>query len=169
MNAYGNDQTLTINNLTVPPGTSYLWATAKGAFPNTYLNQATYTVNGGTGATLLSDDPGETGTAMQPTPLTLVQNDPEANLGVVKTVSTATSPQNGTLTYTYVISNPNATSAVLTTFHDVVPGEVTYVAATLTGAGSASVNAYAGTPVMTIRGLNIPAASSLTLTALIEK
>lgn len=169
LNSYGNNQNLQISSLTVPPGTSYLWATVKGAFPNTYLNQATYTVNGGTGATLLSDDPGETGTAMQPTPLTLVQNDPEANLTVSKTVDKATSPQNSTLTYTYTITNPNASSAVLTTFHDVVPGELTYIGSSLSGlsggyTSSTAVTPYSGSAVLTMRNLSVAANSSLTFT-----
>jgi len=164
VNAYGNGGSLQVGAMTVPPGTHYLYATVTGPTAGVYSNQASYVVTSGTGATLLSDDPSVAGTSAQPTPLTLIQNDPDANLSVQKTVDKATTAQNGVLTYTYTISNPNAGSAVLATFEDLLPGEVTYVAGTLTGIGSASASAYGGASVITIRNLNIPAASSLTLT-----
>ncbi len=161
INAYGNSQQLQVTSLTAVPGTSYIYVEAKGTTPGTYNNQADYVVNGNS---YKSDDPSVAGTTAQPTPLTLIENDPDAGLSITKSVDKSTSPQNGTLTYTYQITNPNATSAVLTTFQDVLPGELTYVASTLTGAGSGTANAYGGASVLTIRNLTVPAGSSLTLT-----
>ncbi len=166
-NAYGETNTLSINNLTVPPGTSYLWATVTGGAPGTYNNQATYTVNGGTGATLLSDDPGEAGTGMQPTPLTLIQNDPDAQLTVSKTVDKAITGQNTVVTYNFTVSSTNAVSAVQTSFQDVLPGELTFVGGSLSGlsgsyTSSTAVSAYAGTPTISLRDLIVPASGSVT-------
>ncbi|WP_185155618.1 DUF11 domain-containing protein [Rudanella paleaurantiibacter] len=164
VNAYGNTNNLQLTNLTVPPGTHYFYATAKGSAAGTFLNQATYVVTNGTGATYLSDDPSETGTTAQPTPLTLIQNDPEANLTVQKTVNKTTAGQNEVLTYTYTITNPNAGSAVLSTFQDLLPGELTYVGGTLTGIGSATASPYSGSAVLAIRNLSVPGGSSLSFT-----
>lgn len=169
VNNYGNTSTLQLSNVTVPPGTHYFYATAKGTTPGAYNNQASYVVTNGTGATYLSDDPSVEGTSAQPTPLTLIDNDPDANLTVTKTVSAATAPQNGTLTYTYTITNPNASSAVMTNFNDVLPGELTYIGGSLSGlsggyVSSTAVTPYSGSAVLTMRSLSIPANSSLTFT-----
>jgi large repetitive protein len=164
INAYGGGNTLQLTGVSVPPGTHYFYASVTGDNVGTYNNQASYQITNGTNTPYLSDDPTVTGSTAQPTPLTLIQNDPDASIAITKLVDKTTAPQNSTLTYTYIVSNLNATSAITTNLNDVLPGSMTYVGGTLTGAGSATVNAYAGTPNLTIRGLNVPANSSLTLT-----
>ncbi|AUD06242.1 Ig-like domain-containing protein [Spirosoma pollinicola] len=164
VNNYGNTNTLTASNITVPPGTHYMYASVTGSNAGVYNNQASYVVTNGTGTTYLSDDPTVAGTTAQPTPLTLIANDPDANLTVQKTVNKATAPQNSTLTYTYTITNPNAGSAILTTFLDVLPGELTYIGGTLTGVGSATASPYSGSAVLAIRNLNVAGGSSLIFT-----
>ena len=159
VNAYGNGSTLT-STMTVPAGTSYFYASVSAASAGVLNNQGTYSVVGGTGASYGTDDPTVAGTTAQPTPLTVIANDPKANLTVTKTASVATSPQNGTVTYTFTINNPNG-SAVLTTLQDNLPTSATYVGATLTGAGSATVNAYAGQSTLTIRGYSAPPGNSV--------
>ncbi|MBO0930083.1 hypothetical protein [Fibrella aquatilis] len=164
VNAYGNGSTLT-STMTVPAGTSYFYASVSAASAGVLSNQGTYNVVGGTGTNYGTDDPTVSGTTAQPTPLTVIANDPKANLTITKTASVATAPQNGTVTYTFTINNPNG-SAVLTTFQDNLPTSATFVGGTLTGAGSATVNAYAGQSTLTIRGLSVPPGNStLTIVA----
>lgn len=163
-NTYGNTRTLTLNNVTVPAGTSYIYVDAKTSTAGTYNNQATYTVGANN---YVSDDPSVTG-ANSPTPLTIIANDPEANLTITKAVDKATAGQNEVLTYTYTITNPNG-SAINTTLQDQLPADAsgntpTFVASSLTGVGSALVSTYAGAASLTIRNLSIPANGSLTVT-----
>lgn len=163
-NTYGNTRTLTLNNVTVPAGTSYIYVDAKTSTAGTYNNQATYTVGANN---YVSDDPSVTG-ANSPTALTIIANDPEANLTITKAVDKATAGQNEILTYTYTITNPNG-SAINTTLQDQLPADAsgntpTFVASSLTGIGSALVSTYAGAASLTIRNLSIPANGSLTVT-----
>ncbi|MFM2268709.1 MAG: hypothetical protein RL757_2150, partial [Bacteroidota bacterium] len=163
-NAYGNSQTLTINGLVVPSGISYLVMEAKTSTTGTFNNQATYTVGANN---YLSDDPNQSG-INSPTPLTVIANDPDANLTIAKTVNAATAQQNGILTYTFVVTNPNG-AAVKATVTDILPASTggvspTYVASSLTGASGAIVSPYDGESSLTIRDLSVPANGSLTLT-----
>ena len=167
INAYGNGQQLTINSLTVPPGTSYLYGTVKGNTQGTYANQVNYTVQGGSGATLLSDDPSESGTTFQPTPLTLIQNDPAAELTVTKAVNKITTGQNTVVTYSFTVASGNSLSAVKTSFQDVLPGELTFVPGSLSGlsggyTSSTAVSAYGGVGNISLRDLSVPANGSVT-------
>ncbi|RYF78267.1 MAG: hypothetical protein EOO39_01890, partial [Cytophagaceae bacterium] len=158
VNAYGNGTGLTAT-MTVPSGTSYFYASVTGT-SGIRNNQGSYTVQGGTGTSYLTDDPTTTGTTAQPTALTIIANDPLANLTISKAASVATAPQNGTITYTITVNNPNAT-AVETVIQDKLPESATFVAGTLTGTGSATVNAYAGESILTIRGYSAPSGTSL--------
>ena len=163
--AYGGSQALSLTGLSVPTGDSYIYIDAIGTAAGTFNNQASYVVNGNS---YLSDDPAQAG-ATNPTPVTLVANSPLANLTFTKTVDKSTAGQNQVLKYTYTITNPNA-SAVLTSFQDNLPasagGSMTYVASTLTGIGSATVNPtnYGGESSMVLTNLSIPANGSLTFT-----
>jgi large repetitive protein len=166
VNAYGGTSSLNMTGVTVPPGTSYIYVSAKGMTAGTYNNQADFTV--GTNS-YRSDDPNQVG-ATNPTPVTLTANRPLANLVITKSVDKATAAQNEVVKYTYVITNPNAT-AILTTFQDNLPastagGPFKYVAGTLTGVGSAIISpaVYGGESSLTLRNLSIPASGSLTIT-----
>lgn len=164
INNYGNGNTLT-SNMTVPAGNSYFYASVTGTV-GVRVNQGTYSVVGGSGATYNTDDPSTTGTTAQPTPLTVIANDPSANLTVTKTASVSTAPQNSTVTYTYRIANPNG-SAVNTSFNDVLPGELTFVGGSLSGlsggyTSSTAVTPYSGSSVISMRNLSVPANSTLT-------
>jgi large repetitive protein len=164
VNSYGNTQTLTLSNVTVPAGVSYLYIDAKTTTAGTFNNQATFTVGSNN---YVSDNPSVSG-PNSATPLTVIANDPEAGLTIVKTVNKTTEAQNSILTYTFVVNNPNA-SAVLATFQDNLPPSTngiaaTYVASSLTGMGSAIVSPYAGTNALTVRDLSVPANGSVTLT-----
>ena len=164
-NAYGNTNSLTMSNVTVPPGDSYIYIDAIGASAGNYNNQASFTVGSNS---YLSDDPAQAGAA-NPTPVSLIANTPIADLTISKSVNKASALQNEVVKYTYIINNPNAT-AILTTFQDNLPasagGGMTYVASTLTGTGAALVNptSYGGTSSIVIRNLSISANGSLTVT-----
>jgi large repetitive protein len=164
-NSYGGGTKLTLSNVTVPAGDSYIYVDVIGKTAGTFDNQATFVVNGNS---YLSDEPTLVGSA-NPTPVTLVANTPLANLTFTKTVDKAIATSNEVVKYTYTITNPNAT-AVLTTFQDNLPaspaGSMTYEAGTLTGTGAALVSptAYGGTSSMVIRNLSVPANGTLTFT-----
>ncbi|MEZ0538338.1 Ig-like domain-containing protein [Fibrella arboris] len=167
VNAYGGAPNLSLSNVSVPPGTHYFFVDAVGSTQGNYNNQASYVVTNGTGATYLSDDPSVAGTAAQPTPLTLIANDPDAQLTVSKTVDKATTAQNTVVTYNFTVSSTNAVSAVQTTFQDILPGELTFVGGSLSGlsgayTSSTAVAAYAGGSALTLRDLIVPANGSVT-------
>ncbi|NJN33434.1 MAG: hypothetical protein HC817_03425, partial [Saprospiraceae bacterium] len=164
-NAYGNTQTLTLNNVTVPAGTSYIFIDAKTSTNGTFNNQATFSVGANNYTT---DDPNAQGTGNQATPLTVIDNDPEANLTLTKSVDKPTEMQNGIVTYTFTVTNPNAT-AVNATLEDILPASSTgvsptFVASSLTGAGAAIVSAYADESELTIRNLAVPANGNVVIT-----
>ncbi len=166
VNNYGNNQLLTITSLTVTPGTSYLYMSVRGSVAGVYPNQASYVVTNGTGATNLSDDPSAAGTGMQPTSLTLIENDPDAQLAITKVVDKVTTAQNTVVTYSFTVSSGNSASAVLTTFQDVLPGELTFVANSLSGlsggyTSSTAVSPYSGSATLTLRDLLVPAGGSV--------
>jgi large repetitive protein len=165
VNTYGGSNNLVMSGVTVPPGDSYIYVDAIGATAGNFNNQASFTVGSNT---YLSDDPAQIGTA-NPTPVTLIANQPLADLAITKSVDKASALQNEVVKYTYIITNPNAT-AILTTFQDNLPasadGAMTYVASSLTGTGAAIVSpaAYGGTSSIVLRNLSIPANGSLTVT-----
>jgi large repetitive protein len=165
VNTYGGSNSLVMNGVTVPPGDSYIYIDAIGATAGNFNNQASFTVGSNT---YLSDDPAQVGAA-NPTPVTLIANQPLADLAITKSVDKASALQNEVVKYTYIITNPNATP-ILTTFQDNLPasagGAMTYVASSLTGTGAAIVTpaAYGGTSSIVLRNLSIPANGSLTFT-----
>jgi large repetitive protein len=160
-NAYGNNRLLSLSNIVVPPGTSYIYVNAKGTTAGSYSNQATMTITGG--GTHSSDDPSVSG-ASNPTVVAITPPAPAANLTITKAVNKATTEQNTEVTYTFNITN-NGGSAVNTLFEDNLRGEAIYVASSLTGAPAGTqVSAYAGEGTLAIRDLNIAAGATVTMT-----
>jgi hypothetical protein len=150
-NNYGGTGTLALGNITIPKGTSYIYIDAISASTGTFANQASFVINGNT---YLSDEPSVPG-ADSPTPITIDQNDPKANITIVKEVDKAQTAQNTEVTYTYKITN-NESSNVKVIFQDNLPHKALYVASSLTGAGSALVSAYANENSLTLRDLDLP-------------
>ena len=160
MNNYGNSANLALSNITVPPGTSYVYVNAKGTTAGAYPSQATMAVSGGSSA--LSDDPSVAGPS-SPTNVTLTAADPLADLAITKAVNNATAQQGTNVTYTYNVTNNGAT-AVNTTFEDALKGVATYVSGSLTGApAGAQVNTYANGANLIMRDVTIAAGATVTM------
>jgi hypothetical protein len=158
-NGYGGTNTLALGNITVPKGTSYIYMDAVSATTGTFVNQASFVINGNT---YQSDEPSIPG-ADSPTPITINQNDPLAAISIVKTVDKATTGQNTEVTYTYKITN-NEASPVKIILQDNLQQKAQYVAASMTGVpGGALVSAYANESSFTIRDLDVPGAGAETV------
>jgi hypothetical protein len=158
-NGYGGTNTLALGNITVPKGTSYIYMDAISATTGTFTNQASFVINGNT---YLSDEPSIPG-ADSPTPITIDQNAPLADISIVKTVDKATTDQNTEITYTYKITN-NEASPVKIILQDNLQQKAQYVAASMTGVpGGALVSAYANESSFTIRDLDVPGAGAETV------
>jgi uncharacterized repeat protein (TIGR01451 family) len=151
-NVYSGTQSLALTNLIVPPGKSTLNIDARGSAAGTYNNQASITVGGNS---YLSDDPNQVGSA-NTTPVTLIASPfPVANLAVSKSASVATIGQNKTFTYTVQLTNNQATP-VTVHFHDVLDGQMTYVAGSLVNPNGGTVQAYAGESVLDVYTMTLP-------------
>ena len=151
-NVYSGTQSLALTNLIIPPGKSTLNIDAQGSAAGTYNNQASITVGGNS---YLSDDPNQVGSA-NTTPVTLIASPfPTANLAVSKSASVATIGQNKTFTYTVQLTNNQATP-VTVHFHDVLDGQMTYVAGSLVNPNGGTVQPYAGESVLDVYTMTLP-------------
>ncbi len=151
-NSYTGTQSLVITNLIVPPGKSTLNIDAQGSTAGTYNNQASITVGGNS---YLSDDPNQAGST-DSTPVTLVASPfPTADIVVNKSASVATIDQNQIFTYSVQLTNNEATP-VTVHFHDVLDGQMTYVAGSLVNPNGGTVQAYAGEAVLDVYTMTLP-------------
>ncbi len=159
-NSYGSTKTLTLGNISLPTGTSYIYVEAVASQTGTLNNQASFTVNGNT---YQSDEPNIAG-ATNPTPITITAPPATANLTLTKAVDKAAMPQGGTVEYTYTIKN-NGIAATTTQLTDILQGNAKYVTSTLTylptPSGTPLTNAYAGTGTFDIRDLTINGGQTL--------
>lgn len=161
VNAYGSGQTLTIMGIVVPPGNSYILIDAIPSATGTLNNQASFSVDG---SNYLSDDPTIAG-AENPTPVTIAAGKPVGEVVTTKTVDELAVQQNETLTYSFDIKN-NSSLATIVNFDDALQYEATYVGASLSPAavGGGTVTPYANGKSLIIRGITVPANSSVTFT-----
>ncbi|MFN3850360.1 MAG: hypothetical protein ACK4NY_13075 [Spirosomataceae bacterium] len=159
-NTYGNTVALNLTNITVPAGTSYIYAEAIAENTGTLNNQASFVVNGNT---YQSDEPYTAGAA-NPTPVTVVAAT-KANMTVTKAVDKTQVQESGVIKYTFTLKNNEATDMTMF-FEDNLDKDATYVASSLSSLSTSSttpqVSTYAGANSITIRDLTIPANGTLT-------
>jgi hypothetical protein len=167
VNAYADTRNLTIAAIVVPPGTHYLYASAKATAAGAFTNQATFTVTA-SGNTYSSDWPGAGG-AVDATPITILAADAQANITIQKAADVTQVQTSGEVEYTFTLQN-NGSSAVKVNFQDNLQEEATYVAGSLTGVTAGTpptgpaVEAYGGESTLAIFNLEIPANGVVTLT-----
>lgn len=159
-NTYGNTVALNLTNITVPAGTSYIYAEAIAENTGTLNNQASFVVNGNT---YQSDEPYTAGSA-NPTPVTVIAAT-KANMTVTKAVDKTQVQESGVIKYTFTLKNNEATDMTMF-FEDNLDKDATYVASSLSSLSASSttpqVSTYAGANSITIRDLTIPANGTLT-------
>jgi uncharacterized repeat protein (TIGR01451 family) len=161
-NAYGSTQNLSLTNITVPIGISYIYVEAMSANAGTFNAQAVFTVNSNN---YLTDEPTLAGTA-NPTPVTAMAAQ-KANMTVAKAVNKTTASVSEVVKYDFTLTNNEATDMTVL-FEDALDGDATFVAASMTALSGASatttpqVNTYANEGSLTIRDLTIPANSTVT-------
>nr|MCU0324130.1 VCBS repeat-containing protein [Spirosomataceae bacterium] len=161
-NAYGNTVALNLTNITVPAGTSYIYAEAVPTTTGVINNQASFIVNGNT---YQSDEPFIAGSA-NPTPVTVVAAT-KANMTITKAVDKTQVQESGVIKYTFTLTNNEATPMTVF-FEDNLDKDATYVASSLSSLSASSttpqVSTYAGANSITIRDLTIPANGNLSFT-----
>jgi uncharacterized repeat protein (TIGR01451 family) len=161
VNNYGDTNTLSINSLTVPGGTTRFTATAYfTGGPGTYSNQAQLTVQGGSGAAILSDDvSGIFG--CQSTAVTVTSGAapiiPLITKFVDKTQYTpAASGVGELLTYTIEFNNTSGAAITGIEFSDSLDEDATYVSGSLSSTLGGTANTYGDTGILEIENMNIP-------------
>ncbi len=161
-NAYGNTAGLLLSNITLPAGTSYIYAEAIASNTGTLDNQATVVVNGNT---YQSDEPYTAGSA-NPTPV-IVLAATKANLALTKAVDKVSVQESGVVKYTFTLTNNESTDMTVF-FEDALDKDATFVASSLSSLSASSttpqVSPYANANGITIRDLTIPANGTLTFT-----